>query len=113
MEPGADVVTVVAELNLALRTHGGGVEHVETTAEGVVRLRMLGLCAGCLYRPLTMAGTIQPLFAQRTGMKVELLGARISAEAEERIARALARSDGLAGHLEAMPVNRPVVSAEN
>lgn len=86
------VERALAELNRALRTHGGAVEQVGAVEDGVLRLRMRGLCGGCAYRPLTTITTIRPFFAERLGLAVEVEGARISAEAEERIAVALSDS---------------------
>jgi Fe-S cluster biogenesis protein NfuA len=81
----------LADLNLALRTHGGAVE-CTGVEEGTVRLRMTGLCAACLFKPVTLAATIRPYIRERLGMGAEIEGARISAEAQERLERALARS---------------------
>lgn len=86
--PAADLERALAELNSALRTHGGSVECVSVSGD-LIRLRMVGLCAGCLYRPLTLAATIRPFIAERLGMRVEIDGARISAEAQARVERAL------------------------
>ncbi|HVW42846.1 MAG TPA: NifU family protein [Amycolatopsis sp.] len=80
----------VAELNQALRSHGGGVEWIGTTEQGALRLRMIGMCAGCGFRPVSTAATIRPFFRERLDMAVEVEGARISAEAEQRLAQALA-----------------------
>jgi Fe-S cluster biogenesis protein NfuA len=84
-----DVDAAVAELNLALRSHGGAVEHSGFSETGRLRLRMLGMCAGCRYRPMTTAATIRPFIRERLGVDVDVLGARISEEAEERLAKAL------------------------
>jgi Fe-S cluster biogenesis protein NfuA len=46
-----EVQAALADLNLALRTHGGAVECVGTE-NGTLRLRMSGLCAACLERAL-------------------------------------------------------------
>lgn len=86
------VDATVSELDRALRTHGGGVELEGHAADGALRLRMTGLCGGCLYKPMTVAGTIRPFVEDRLGVGVEVVGARISAEAEERLTRALAGS---------------------
>jgi Fe-S cluster biogenesis protein NfuA len=91
-QPSAEnVERAIAELNLALRTHGGAVECTGFDS-ATVRLRMAGLCAGCLFKPVTTAATIRPFIAERLGMNVEVEGARVSAEAEERLARAFASS---------------------
>jgi Fe-S cluster biogenesis protein NfuA len=79
------------ELNVALRSHGGAVEAVPSD-DGALHLRMLGLCAGCLYRPLTTVTTIRPFIAERLGVDVVVEGARISAQAEQRLAAAFGSS---------------------
>ncbi|GAB4674029.1 NifU family protein [Mycobacterium avium] len=86
------VERTICELNRALRSHGGGVEQVGDVQDGVLRLRMTGLCAGCLYRPLTTIGTLKPFIAERLGIDVEVAGARISDEAQRRVLAALSRS---------------------
>jgi Fe-S cluster biogenesis protein NfuA len=88
-----EVEDAVRELNLALRTHGGAVELVGVD-DDMVTLRMVGLCAACLFKPITMEATIRPFIAERLGLQVQMTGARISAEAQERLARALAGSAG-------------------
>jgi len=87
----AEVRSAVTELNLALRTHGGAVECVGVD-DDTLRLRMTGLCAACLFKPITMEATIRPFIAERLGLQVEMVGARISAEAQERLERAFADS---------------------
>ncbi|MCW2830412.1 MAG: NifU family protein [Aeromicrobium sp.] len=84
----------VAELNRALRSHGGGIELVERTPSGALRLRMVGMCAGCRYRPMSTAATVRPFFRETLGLEVVVDGARISEEAEERLARALGHGPG-------------------
>jgi hypothetical protein len=54
---------------------------------------MTGLCAGCLFKPVTLSATIAPFVRERLGMEVELGGARISTEARERLERALSSSN--------------------
>ncbi len=92
-QPSAeDVERAIADLNLALRTHGGAVEC--TGFDSVtVKLRMAGLCAGCLFKPVTTAATIGPFIAERLGLQVQVEGARISAEAEQRLMRAFESSE--------------------
>lgn len=84
-----EIEDAVRELNLALRTHGGAVEVVGVD-EDALTLRMAGLCAACLFKPITLEATIRPFIADRLGMRVQMAGARISAEAQERLERALA-----------------------
>ncbi len=85
----AEIESAVAELNLALRTHGGAVECVGRDGE-TLRLRMTGLCAGCVFKPVTTEATIRPFILERLGLQVDVEGARVSAEARERLARAFA-----------------------
>jgi Fe-S cluster biogenesis protein NfuA len=84
-----EVEAAIADLNLALRTHGGAVAYVAIEGD-TLRLRMDGLCAACLFKPVTLAATIRPYIHERLGMRVELHGARISDEAQTRLQRALA-----------------------
>jgi Fe-S cluster biogenesis protein NfuA len=73
-----------------MRAHAGGVELVEVSAAGVVRLRFTGMCAGCAFRPLTMAGTIVPALMAVPGVTgARADGARISDEAARRMQRYL------------------------
>jgi Fe-S cluster biogenesis protein NfuA len=87
----ASVEERVQELSALMRTHAGGLELESVSDDGAVRVRFTGMCCGCAFRPLTMAGTIRPALAAVAGVtRVEAAGTRISAEAEERIATALA-----------------------
>ncbi|WP_145010696.1 NifU family protein [Mycobacterium marseillense] len=90
--PRGRVEHTLNELNQALRSHGGGVEQVGDVEDGVLRLRMTGMCAGCLYRPLTTISTLRPFIAEELGLEVEVTGARVSVEAEQRMLKALASS---------------------
>jgi Fe-S cluster biogenesis protein NfuA len=79
-----------------MSAHAGAVELVEVSAAGVVRLRFTGMCAGCAFRPLTMAGTIVPALMAVPGVTgVQADGARISEEAARRMQRYLGQA-GLA-----------------
>jgi hypothetical protein len=49
------------------------------------------MCTGCHLRPLTTATTVRPALLALPGVEaVEIEGSRISAEAEARLAAALA-----------------------
>jgi Fe-S cluster biogenesis protein NfuA len=53
---------VEAELNAirpALQADGGDVELVEVTADGVVKVRLKGHCAGCPMAQMTIKGGIE------------------------------------------------------
>jgi Fe-S cluster biogenesis protein NfuA len=83
----------VEELARLMNTHGGGLELESLSDDGAVRVRFTGMCTGCTFRPVTMVGTVRRALAAVPGVKrVEAAGTRISAEAEERLAAALALS---------------------
>ena len=77
----------LAEIAPAIRAHGGDVELIDVSPGGVVTVRFAGMCTGCPFRPLTMAGTVRPALASVGGVTaVEASGTRISRESEERLA---------------------------
>ena len=81
----------VARVGTALGAHAGGLQLATVTADGTLRVRFTGMCTGCPYRPLTLAATVRPALGRLEGVRaVEAEGSRISAEAEERVARLLA-----------------------
>jgi len=53
------VKKVLEEIEPALLSHGGGVELVEVTEEGVVKLKLLGACVGCMFSIATLKGFIE------------------------------------------------------
>lgn len=80
-------------LSRLMNTHAGGLELVELDADGRVTVSFTGMCTGCPFRPLTMAGTIRPGLLTVDGVtSVRAKGSRISEEAEERLAAAIAQS---------------------
>lgn len=86
----SEVAARVAELSHRITAHAGGLELAGVTANGAVTVRFTGLCTGCTYRPLTMAGTVRPALLQIEGVtSVEATGSRISTEAEARLAALL------------------------
>jgi Fe-S cluster biogenesis protein NfuA len=87
----AAIATRVGHLDQLIRAHAGGLVLEDITADGVVRLRFTGMCAGCEYRPVTTASAIRPALMALPGVSdVEIAGGRISKEAEARIAEDLA-----------------------
>lgn len=77
----------IAQLGPVLDAHAGGVELLDVSRDGEVTLRFTGMCTGCRFRPLTVAGTLRPALLAVPGVtQVAAEGARISAEAEERLA---------------------------
>jgi Fe-S cluster biogenesis protein NfuA len=95
-------------VNRALYSHAGGVEPVGTV-DGVLQLRYIGMCAGCMFRPLTTHATIRPLLREQFGIEVEIIGSRISAEAEERLTKAYAGT-GLCPAVDADATQSPATS---
>ena len=81
----------VDALSKMIRAHAGGLELIDLSADGVVTVKYTGMCAGCQYRPVTTAGSVRPALLAVTGVTdVVVLGTRISAEAEARLAQELA-----------------------
>jgi Fe-S cluster biogenesis protein NfuA len=84
------VETRVRELSWLMGTHGGGLELDSVSDDGTVRVRFTGMCTGCTFRPLTMVGTIRRGLEDVPGVvRVEAAGARVSEEAEQRLAELL------------------------
>ena len=80
----------IAEVNALMRAHAGGVELLDVSDDGTVSVRFAGKCTGCELRPVTMAGTIRPALLAVEGVsRVATVGARISEEAEQRLAQML------------------------
>lgn len=77
----------IEEINALMRAHAGGVELLDVTADGAVSVRFIGKCTGCELRPMTMASTVRPGLLDVAGVnRVTIVGARISEEAELRLA---------------------------
>ncbi len=49
----------LAKIRPALQAHGGGVELVEVGKDGVVKVRLVGACAGCPMSTMTLAYGIE------------------------------------------------------
>lgn len=80
----------IEAINVLLRSHAGEIEIAGLNADGVVTLRYTGMCAGCDYRPVTTAGTVEPALLDLPGITgVRLVGARVSEEASARIRETL------------------------
>jgi Fe-S cluster biogenesis protein NfuA len=70
-----------------LDAHAGGIDLVGIDEEGEVTVRFTGMCTGCPLRPVTLAGLVRPALLDIEGVEaVRAEGARISAEAEARMA---------------------------
>lgn len=84
----------VREISELLRWHGGGVEIDEVTSDGVLRLRFTGMCTSCPVRPMTFAANIRPALFDLEGVtRVEVVGMRLSEEAEARLSVLASVSD--------------------
>jgi len=47
------------EVKPMLSTHGGDVELIEVTEDGVVKVRLTGACAGCPAAQITLTGMVE------------------------------------------------------
>ena len=93
IEPGA-LASRIASINVLLRSHAGEIELVDVSNDGAVTVRYTGMCAGCDYRPLTMAGTVEPALRDIAGVtQVIATGSRVSEHALERIRESLEGSE--------------------
>lgn len=80
----------VAQLDRLIKAHAGGLVLEHVSEQGVVRVRFTGMCAGCENRAVTMIGSVRPALMDVDGVqRVDVVGVRISEEAEERIAHDL------------------------
>jgi len=53
------------EIRPNLQADGGDVELVEVTEEGIVKVRLLGACAGCPMRQMTLTHGITKIIKKR------------------------------------------------
>jgi Fe-S cluster biogenesis protein NfuA len=79
---------IETQIRLLLAIHGGGIELVEITPEGEVRLAFEGACCGCALKSVTYAlGIRQKLMPIPGVTEVTVEGVRLSRFALERAAR--------------------------
>lgn len=91
----AAVARRVEELNQLMSAHAGGLALESVDDHGTVSVRFTGMCAGCQYRPVTLLATVEPGLAEIPGVtEVDARGSRVSAEAAERLRRALLATNG-------------------
>ena len=65
-----EVEKALSRIRPALQAHGGDVELVEVTDEGVVKVRLIGTCRGCPMSTMTLEmGIAQELKKQVPGVK--------------------------------------------
>ena len=59
------VEEVLEEIRPALRADGGNVELLEVSEDGIVKLEMVGACAGCPMATLTLKAGIERVLFER------------------------------------------------
>ena len=65
MSTEAEVKKALEEIGPSLQADGGDVELVEITDDNVVRVRLKGHCAGCMYSQMTLKNGIERLIKSR------------------------------------------------
>lgn len=58
------VEEALQKIRPALQADGGDVELVDVTEEGVVKVRLVGACAGCPMSQLTLANGVERVLKQ-------------------------------------------------
>jgi Fe-S cluster biogenesis protein NfuA len=82
----AALLARIDQVSAAIGAHAGAIELLAVNEAGTVRVRFTGMCTGCLFRPLTMIGTVEPALLGVPGVTaVEAAGTRISTEAATRM----------------------------
>jgi Fe-S cluster biogenesis protein NfuA len=56
---------VIEETRPILRVEGGDLELVEVAKDGVVRIRLVGTCAGCPMSTMTLAMVVERILKER------------------------------------------------
>ncbi len=54
-----DVESVLGAVRNALRMEGGDVELVDVSDEGIVKVKLMGSCAGCPFSQMTLKNFIE------------------------------------------------------
>jgi Fe-S cluster biogenesis protein NfuA len=104
-DPGA-LDQRISELSKFISNHAGGIELSQVTGGGEIEVKFTGMCAGCPYRPVTMASTVRPALMEIDGVtSVRAVGSRISEQAEKRLA------EDMVGHRTGLPI-WPVATPE-
>jgi len=55
------VERVLTEIRPSLQAHGGDVELIEVTEEGIVKVKLTGACIGCPMATLTLRNGIEEI----------------------------------------------------
>ncbi|MBS3815555.1 MAG: NifU family protein [Hadesarchaea archaeon] len=53
------VKEVIEKIRPQLQSHGGNVELIDVTEDGVVKVRLTGACAGCPMSTMTLSMSIE------------------------------------------------------
>jgi len=70
-----------------LTWHLGSIELASVSADGTVKVRFTGACAGCPLKPVTLSATVRRLLSDVEGVtRVDAVGVNISPEAELSLA---------------------------
>lgn len=64
MVPKDQVQAVLDKIRPALQADGGDVELVDVTDDGVVKVRLVGACAGCPMSQLTLSNGVERVLKQ-------------------------------------------------
>lgn len=59
------VEEAIKDIRPSLRADGGDVELVEITGEGVVKVRLMGACSGCMMSQITLKAGIERYLKQQ------------------------------------------------
>jgi Fe-S cluster biogenesis protein NfuA len=59
------VEEVLKDIRPSLQADGGNVELVEVTEEGVVKVRLMGACSGCMMSQVTLKSGIENYLKQQ------------------------------------------------
>jgi len=59
------VQAVLDQIRPALQADGGDVELVDVTADGVVKVRLVGACAGCPMSQLTLSNGVERVLKEQ------------------------------------------------
>ncbi len=59
------VEEAINDIKPSLMSHGGDVELVEVSEEGVVKVRLMGACSGCMMSQITLKAGIESYLKKR------------------------------------------------
>jgi Fe-S cluster biogenesis protein NfuA len=59
------VEEAIKDIRPSLQSDGGDVELVEVTEEGIVKVRLMGACSGCMMSELTLKSGIESYLKQQ------------------------------------------------